>query len=78
MVGDILNSRGEPSEKLLELWHRDPVDCIEELIGNPAFQHHLDYAPHRVFRDRIGKNQEYSEMNTGTWWWETQVHQYSD
>jgi hypothetical protein len=33
----------------VELWRRNPVEGIEELIGNPAFQPHMRYAPERVF-----------------------------
>ncbi|KAI6016622.1 hypothetical protein BKA83DRAFT_4473351 [Pisolithus microcarpus] len=42
----------------LELWVRDPVACIRELIGNPAFHGEIAYAPEKMW--------------TGDWWWETQ------
>ena len=44
--GDLLNEAGEPlpSEKL-ELWRRDPVECVRELLGNPALKDYLKYAP---------------------------------
>ncbi|TFK59715.1 hypothetical protein BDN72DRAFT_873010 [Pluteus cervinus] len=57
----------------LELWHRDPVSCIRELISNPSFKEHLTYAPEKHFRNPDGTNREYDEMWTANWWWDTQV-----
>lgn len=62
----------------LELWKRDPVDCIKELIGNPSFQNHVAYVPERAYTDKAGMNRIYDEMWTGDWWWETQVSRASD
>ncbi|KAG1897043.1 uncharacterized protein F5891DRAFT_1130084 [Suillus fuscotomentosus] len=42
----------------LELWRRDPVECIHELIGNPAF--------------KDGKVHIYNEMWTCDLWWDMQ------
>ena len=52
-----LNEAGEPlpSEKL-ELWRRDPVECVRELLGNPALKDYLKYAPERVYEDSEGKS----------------------
>jgi len=61
---------------LVEIWHRDIVECIRELIANPAFKDVTEYKPCWVFRefqDGKGLNREYSEMWTGDWWWEIQV-----
>ena len=57
----------------LELWKRNPVSCIKELIGNPAFKDHISYVPERVYADKAGLNQIYDEMWTADWWWNTQV-----
>ncbi|KIK19772.1 hypothetical protein PISMIDRAFT_13424 [Pisolithus microcarpus 441] len=56
----------------LELWVHDPVACIRELIGNPAFHGEIAYAPEKVYTDRHGTARRYDEMWTGDWWWETQ------
>lgn len=72
--GDLLNDNGEPlPSEQLELWRRDPVECVKELMGNPAFKNHLKYAPERRYEDSEGKTRVYDEMWTGTWWWDTQV-----
>ena len=62
-----------PPEKL-ELWHRDPIECVEELMGNPKFKDVLKYAPEKTFLDPEGKNLRiYDEMWSADWWWHTQV-----
>lgn len=67
-----------PAEKL-ELWRRNPVECVKELLGNPALKDYLCYAPERVWADMAQEVQVFDEMSTGEWWWETQVgyHQHS-
>ncbi|KDQ54674.1 hypothetical protein JAAARDRAFT_135540 [Jaapia argillacea MUCL 33604] len=56
----------------VELWKRDPVECVRELIGNPAFKEMISYVPERVFADKEGETRVYDEMWTGDWWWEVQ------
>lgn len=57
----------------LELWKRDPVECIKELMGNPAFKDQMAYVPERVYADSAGSNRIYDEMWTADWWYDTQV-----
>ena len=57
----------------LELWHRDPIECMRELIGNPAFREFISYVAEQVYMDDKGDIQVYDEMWTGNWWWNTQV-----
>jgi len=57
----------------VELWRRDPVDCIKSLLGNCALRDYLAYAPERVYADYAGKVRKYSQMWTADWWWDTQV-----
>ena len=33
--GDVVGKDGAMKQEMLELWQRDPVECVEELIGNP-------------------------------------------
>ena len=72
--GNKLNDDGEnmPVEKL-EMWRRDPVECVRELLGNPALKDFMKYAPERVYEDVEGKNRIFDEMWTADWWWDTQV-----
>lgn len=71
--GDLKDGDGNPLLEKLEVWYRDPVECIKELMGNPMFAHHLAFAPERIFRDPNGKERHIDEMWTADWWWNLQV-----
>ena len=71
--GDAYDENGNRMTKEMDLWRRDPVECIHELIGNPAFDGMLMYAPEQVFRDEYGNIRIFDEMWTGEWWWDLQV-----
>jgi len=71
--GDIVGEDGAMKRETVELWRRDPVECVEELIGNPALRDMMAYAPERAYADAKGDNRIYDELWTGDWWWETQV-----
>jgi hypothetical protein len=49
ITGDIHGLDGKLLTEEVELWWRDPVDCVRELIGNPAFKDYMLYVPHREF-----------------------------
>ena len=59
----------------VELWARDPVECVRELIGNPLFRENIRYAPERVWvaGRRRTQRRVYGEMWSADWWWKTQV-----
>lgn len=52
---------GKQEVEKLELWRRDPVECIQELLGNPVFHGKTAYAPERVFADREGHIQVFDK-----------------
>ncbi|EIW80284.1 hypothetical protein CONPUDRAFT_57860 [Coniophora puteana RWD-64-598 SS2] len=62
----------DEDDEVFELWMRDPVDAVQELIGNPALKEHIAYAPERVYADAEGKERRFDEMWTADWWWQTQ------
>ncbi|THU86074.1 hypothetical protein K435DRAFT_805378 [Dendrothele bispora CBS 962.96] len=72
LEGDIVDSNGHAQTETLELWHRDPVEVIKDLMGNPVFRGHQQYAPVQHFRNKERTDREYSEMWTGDWWWDVQ------
>ena len=47
--GDKVNDDGKPLEERVELWLCDPVECMREIIGNPAFDGNMAYTPERVY-----------------------------
>ncbi|KAJ7716992.1 hypothetical protein B0H16DRAFT_1898115 [Mycena metata] len=56
----------------VELWWRDPVECVRELIGNPMFRDVMRFAPEELYEDEEGNIRVYNEMWTGDWWQEIQ------
>ena len=75
IAGDLLDEDGKYLTEETELWVRDPVICIQQLIGNVAFHDHIAYICQQVFADKEGNTRRYDEMWTGKWWWKTQVSQ---
>lgn len=73
MEGDILDESGYPRTETVELWRRNPVECVQELIGNPVFKQYMKYAPYRLYMNSDGTEQCWDEMATGSWWWDIQV-----
>ncbi|KAI6096640.1 hypothetical protein F5141DRAFT_1011824 [Pisolithus sp. B1] len=71
--GNIIAEDGTLKHKQLELWQCDPVECMQEWMGNPAFQEVMLYVPKCAYTDAKGKNCIYDEMWTGDWWWNVQV-----
>lgn len=75
LKGDEKDDEGQPMREIVEMWYRDPVECIRELVGNPSFIKQ-GYKPIRVyksFEDERYTNREFSEMWTADWWWKIQV-----
>jgi hypothetical protein len=73
VTGNRVDEEGNTMREQLELWHRDPIECVTALIGNPAFKEYISYVPERVYIDDKAEVRVFDEMWTGTWWWETQV-----
>ncbi|KAI0074295.1 hypothetical protein K474DRAFT_1601721 [Panus rudis PR-1116 ss-1] len=73
VVGDRKGEDGKFMTERVEVWRRDPLECVRELIGNPEFRDSMGYTPEKVFAD-MGRNVRiYDEMWTGDWWWERQT-----
>ncbi|KAJ7844284.1 hypothetical protein B0H13DRAFT_2411826 [Mycena leptocephala] len=66
-----LDENDELMSEELELWMRNPVECIKELMSNPAFREHMAYAPERVYGTKEGREDSriFDEMWTAEWWW---------
>ena len=71
--GDVLDENGQRLMEDCELWFRDPVKCVSELLANPAFIDFISYAPERVYSDNEGRERIFDEIWTANWWWEMQV-----
>ena len=71
--GNAIGADGKPATESVELWFRDPIECVQGLIGNPTFREHLSYVPQKVFTSGSGTTRIYDEAWTGNWWWTMQV-----
>ncbi|KAI9508990.1 hypothetical protein F5148DRAFT_1275483 [Russula earlei] len=71
---DLLDENGEPTQDHFELWYRNSLQCIEELISNPMFEKYISYVPECIYDDSTGNMHVYDKMWTADWWWEMQVH----
>ncbi|KAG9315606.1 hypothetical protein JVU11DRAFT_3245 [Chiua virens] len=56
-----------------DVYIRDILECVRSLFGDPEFASHLLLCPKCHFTDLTREENAYLDMNTGTWWWETQV-----
>ncbi|KAJ6510911.1 Zn-finger domain-containing protein [Mycena sanguinolenta] len=74
VAGNQLDENDEMMKEDLELWKHDPVECIKELIGNPAFRDYMAYVPERVYGNKNASESSriIDEMWTAKWWWEMQ------
>ena len=52
---------------------RDIIECLHALWGDPDFDRDLILEPERLYVDGDMTIQIYHDMNTGKWWWDTQV-----
>lgn len=76
IVGDVFQVKdGEmiPKTESIELWMRNPVECVKELLEDPRFKDDIRYAPEKMFTDETMRVRAIDEMWTGDWWWATQV-----
>ncbi len=67
------NADGTSKVEEVQLWRRDPNECVEELIGDPTFNGHVSYRSEKVFTDFEKTKRCFGEMNSGDWWEEVQV-----
>lgn len=76
--GDRTGPDGKTMTEELELWRRDPVACVRDLMGNAAFNGSMAYVPETVYEDERGESRVYDETWTGDWWSKAQVSDNHD
>lgn len=75
---DFVRHEYELGGQKLDGYIRDSLEVVKELYGRPEFANSLLFAPEKqyIIVDKGGKKigrPAYSEMNTGSWWWDIQV-----
>jgi hypothetical protein len=69
--GDRIGPDGEtPVHEEVELWRRDPVECVKDLMQNPAFRNEMSYVAELAEEGGLRK---IDEICTADWWHEVQV-----
>jgi len=53
-------------------FYRNPVECIEFLMQQPAFREHLSSAPAKELNE--AEERIYSEVKSSNWWCNEWVH----
>lgn len=71
---EFTKSEIEVDGEKFEMYHRDILECIKSLIGDPEFADKLKLVPERHYLDKDHMNRMYSNIHTGKWWWKVQVH----
>ncbi|KAG2150669.1 uncharacterized protein EDB93DRAFT_1083873 [Suillus bovinus] len=70
--GNRTDEKGEPLHEDVELWMRNPVECIKDLIRNPLFKDQMVYTPARTYTDSAGLHRVIDDMWTADWWCDMQ------
>lgn len=60
-------------EEIHVIRHRDIVEAVRCLWGDPGLAKHMVYKPKKIFSDASRTNRIYNEMWTGSWWHAVQV-----
>ena len=60
-----------PFQPTTVFYYRDILACMKYLLRQRAYAESLVWSPVKNFN--TAGERLYSEMNTGTWWWDTQV-----
>ncbi|EMD33212.1 hypothetical protein CERSUDRAFT_57388 [Gelatoporia subvermispora B] len=72
VTGDLMGDGDEPQTESVEIWFRDPLECVQELLNNPMFEEHMSYAPRKQYADAEGETRVIDEMASSDWWWQIQ------
>ena len=65
------------SGEAVELYSRDIIECLRALWGDPEFSEDLILEPERLYADEDMTIRIFHDMNTGNWWWDTQVGHFN-
>ncbi|KAG9123650.1 hypothetical protein FRC07_014386 [Ceratobasidium sp. 392] len=68
LQGNRYNRHGRRLSERLELWFRDPVAVMKDLLAQPDFVDMLVYEPRETYVDQTLSERVYHEMWTGEWW----------
>ncbi|KAG2068280.1 hypothetical protein BDR04DRAFT_1025054, partial [Suillus decipiens] len=58
-----------PTKSPIQLFWRNPMECLESLFSNPLFHDKLDFIPHHIYKTAEQLLYVYSEWLTGDSTW---------
>ena len=64
------------ASEAFDVYFHDIIQCIQSLYDNPEFSSILAFAPECHYLDADQTLWLYHNMDTGKWWWETQVSSF--
>ncbi|KAF8593671.1 hypothetical protein BDV93DRAFT_460569 [Ceratobasidium sp. AG-I] len=64
--------QGDAGVEVLDLWLRNIVDVVRQLISDRRFVQYMCYAPQKLWTSAERLSRVYNEMSTGDWWWRMQ------
>ncbi|KAL0571739.1 hypothetical protein V5O48_010221 [Marasmius crinis-equi] len=59
-------------DEAFEFYHRDVLECVRALWGDPDLSSYLIMCPERHYMDSTRQKRLFHSMHTGRWWWATQ------
>ncbi|KZO92696.1 hypothetical protein CALVIDRAFT_487172 [Calocera viscosa TUFC12733] len=65
--------RLQDTQETAVLWHRNVMEAIQLLYGDPRFSKDMKFAPEKQYIDELKEYRLLSEMWTGNWWWRLQT-----
>lgn len=66
-----------PAKHQLDLYYRNPLECIEALMQNPMVIDFIGYSPMRIYRSAARVLRVYNEWLSGSAAWDVQVKDLS-
>ena len=67
-----LDSEQDVEEEVLDLWMRDALVLIQELLEDPNFKNEMHHRPMHLYTDESWEERIFGEMWTADWWLEKQ------
>ncbi len=49
-----------------EVWHRNVLEVVKSIIGNPDFNGEFDYSPYQYY---VGESHQFWDLMSGNWAW---------
>ncbi|KAH9015572.1 hypothetical protein EDB85DRAFT_2076337 [Lactarius pseudohatsudake] len=61
-----------PMKKNVDLFYRDPLECIQSILSNPLMSDHIRFTPFRVYESAVSAMRIYTEWLSGDAAWSMQ------